>query len=499
MKIGLRNFGPIKEFDIDLEKDFHLLIGHNSIGKSYAITAIYLIVKNLLEFNAVRNYSFYGLVEAIISSNEKSLLRDTDIIRTFLTKGNEKEIEITSYVNDDIKYFLEKTFVTELTNSLINTFSSLANIRNKLSDDSDDTLIILTMPYYCTITCKISDACISVDSIEKRDKIVAKKSKRVRTVHYGNETSVYIKEDVIISEQIKQFREHYLSLCTVKFSTLLKYLTRNISGVHYLPASRSGLYQALSAFGQIIAELSRNRSFLSKKIELPGISEPVSDYFIKLSDIRVSKKSFEDKKLNFLAKEIEENILGGAVEFNSNTKQLMFYPSGTNLKLELSSTSSMVSELAPIVSYLRYVLTRPKPSYITKRSASENNKALVMIEEPEAHLHPDVQIKLTEIFGKLVGADIKLIITTHSNFIFNKVNNLIIKKTAMNSEEGLSQDNVNSVVFKNTKKGSVALPMQTDQFGISDNNFIEPTELLFDEKMELYSKIEENSNLDEEV
>ncbi|MBY6258552.1 AAA family ATPase, partial [Phytobacter diazotrophicus] len=362
-----------------------------------------------------------------------------------------------------------------------------------------DTLIILNIPYYSTFTFKISETAITVSSIVRQDKVVVKKSKRIRSIHYGNETSIYVKEDAETTEKITKFRENYLHLCSVKYSVLMSYLTKNISGVHYLPASRSGLYQALSAFGQIIAELSRNRSFLSKKIELPGISEPVSDYFIKLSDIRVSKKSFEEKKLNVLAKEIEEDILGGTVEFNSNTKQLMFYPGETNLKLELSSTSSMVSELAPIVSYLRYVLTKPRPDSFPKRTVGEKNKALVMIEEPEAHLHPDVQIKLTEIFGKLVGADIKLIITTHSNFIFNKVNNLIIKKTALNSNEGLSEENVSSLVFKYTKKGSVALPMQTDQFGISDDNFTEPTEFLFDEKMELYSKIEENSNLDEEA
>ena len=34
MIIILKNFGPIREFQIDLEKDFHLLIGQNSIGKS---------------------------------------------------------------------------------------------------------------------------------------------------------------------------------------------------------------------------------------------------------------------------------------------------------------------------------------------------------------------------------------------------------------------------------------------------------------------------------
>lgn len=491
MIIGLRNFGPIRKFDIDLEKDFHLLIGQNSIGKSYAITAIYLIIKNLLELNKMRSFTYYGFVDDVIGSNESSISNRVDKIKDFLTSDSLKELNITDSFTSDLKYFLEKTFLRELANSLISTFSSLPNLKNKFSLD-DNTFIKLEIPYLCKITCRINENDISIDSIVRNDKILLKKSKRVRNNHYGNETSLYVKDDSTTTAQLRQFRENYYTLCQVKFGVMIKHFTEQISGVHYLPASRSGLYQALSAFGQIIAELSRNRSFLSKKIELPGISEPVSDYFLKLSDIRVSKKLFEDKKLNHIAKEIEDYILGGVVEFNSNTKQLMFSPKRTKLKLELSSTSSMVSELAPIVSYLRYVLTQPRRVTRIKNDGVERNKALVMIEEPEAHLHPEVQIKLTEIFEKLIDADIKLIITTHSNFIFNKVNNLIIKKKADCKGEGLSKDNVNSMVFKNTDNGSIAIPMDTDEFGISDNNFSESTESLFEEKMNLFSKIESN-------
>ncbi|UPT57092.1 AAA family ATPase [Dickeya zeae] len=493
MKIGLRNFGPIREFDLDLKKDFHLLIGQNSIGKSYAITAIYLIIKNLLEIRNMRNFSYFAFIEELMASNEYSIINRTDKIKSFLSSESQKEMNISDSLKSDLKYLFEKTFLRELSNSLINTFSSLSNVKNKFSLE-DDTLIILSIPYICEITCKVNENDISIKSITSDDKVLLKKSKRARSNHYGNEISLYIKDDIATNEQLMQFKENYLSLFRVDFSVLIKHLTDQISGVHYLPASRSGLYQALSAFGQIIAELSRNRSFLSKKIELPGISEPVSDYFIKLSDIRVSKKIFEEKKLNLIAKEIEDYILGGVVEFNPNTKQLMFSPKRTKLKLELSSTSSMVSELAPIVSYLRYVLTKPLPVVKTKNDATQQQKSLVMIEEPEAHLHPEVQIKLTEIFEKLVGANIKLIITTHSNFIFNKVNNLIIKKKASYSDDGFSKDNVNSMVFKNTDYGSVAVPMDTDEFGISDNNFIEPTESLFEEKMSLFSQIEKNED-----
>lgn len=103
-----------------------------------------------------------------------------------------------------------------------------------------------------------------------------------------------------------------------------------------------------------------------------------------MSDIRVLKRNFEDKKINQIAKEIEDTILDGKVEFNPQTKQLMFYPNGTRLKLELSSTSSMVSELAPIVSYLRYVITRNEPVTARRNSTRrEDTKALIMIEEPE--------------------------------------------------------------------------------------------------------------------
>lgn len=54
-----------------------------------------------------------------------------------------------------------------------------------------------------------------------------------------------------------------------------------------LPYASFGLYQALSAFGQIIAELSKRRTFLSQRIELPAISEPL-DYFLKLNEIKLA-------------------------------------------------------------------------------------------------------------------------------------------------------------------------------------------------------------------
>lgn len=54
MQIVLQSFGPIKTFTFDLAKDFHLIVGENNVGKSYAMTMVYLILKTLLSLE-IRN------------------------------------------------------------------------------------------------------------------------------------------------------------------------------------------------------------------------------------------------------------------------------------------------------------------------------------------------------------------------------------------------------------------------------------------------------------
>lgn len=69
MKIQIVNQGPISKFDFDLSKDLNIIFGKNNIGKSYAITAIYLIVKNLISESFYKKVTAIGLfvVESISS------------------------------------------------------------------------------------------------------------------------------------------------------------------------------------------------------------------------------------------------------------------------------------------------------------------------------------------------------------------------------------------------------------------------------------------------
>jgi hypothetical protein len=372
IQIELVNFGPISKFTIDLEKDFHLLVGENNIGKSYATTAVYLIVKSLLEF-APRSTSLFGFNNFFIDelSENKDILRSAKEITDKIKNNDAKDgIDVTSIITRDTEKLFSMLLIPKLKNSLTNTFSSIENLYNRYSEKELEIRIITDGMSLCI---GADQASLFVKNIKLNKVFFTKKSARNIDAKFNATKSILY----FCEGRESDFPTYYFNTLFRLVLSLFIDFSKSISSVHYLPASRSGLYQALSAFGQIVAELSKNRSFLSKKIELPGISEPVSDYFIRLSDIRVSKKSYEDKKINQIAKKIEDEILKGKIEFNPQTKQLMFYPDDTNLKLELSSTSSMVSELAPIVSYLRYVLTQPRGVF-RQKDANKYAKTLIM-------------------------------------------------------------------------------------------------------------------------
>ena len=239
-----------------------------------------------------------------------------------------------------------------------------------------------------------------------------------------------------------------------------------VGNVYFLPASRSGIYSGMSAFSSIVAELSKNKAMLTRKIELPGISEPISDYFLMLSNIRGK----ENAVFSEVYSGIEEDIRHGTVSFNRSRNTLVYTPEGLAHEFEMTEVSSMVSEISPIVAFLKYIVASSP-----KRTKTQKAKPIVFIEEPEAHLHPKNQIKLINLFAHLHKLDIKIIISSHSNYIFNKLNNLLLKGD--NSPEIYS-----AILLHSEGKGSVSSFMAIDELGVDDANFLDVAQDLYNER-----------------
>ena len=405
MKIEIKNFGPIREFVFDLDKDLHLIYGENSIGKSYAVYVVYGLIK-LFNNKSEGNYSIDEYIEQEIQKNI-----------TKLDSTNKKRIDITSVVKDVFNTYFEQVFSLNLKNTLHNTFSSYSNLNNDFSKGNFEISFFFDEEKHVRFFYeKEKLAFISHFILEKHELV------KVNVDEY----EYHVNAENIIGGSIGKTHLSFMLKGFMQrgFYTPLKEINNKFDNIYFLPASRSGLYQSLSSFTPMLAELSKNRFYLkNNKIELPSLPEPVSDYFLDLSSI--NKKDVNKDFLGIIEK-MEVDLLKGKVFFDAKNKKIRYQPEKTNLEFDLSEASSMVSEIAPIILFLKHIIKENKSEFerlsksvsarlrraktyeaTRERLSKKYRQNILIIEEPEAHLHPKLQLKLMQFFAELTKLNIK--------------------------------------------------------------------------------------------
>ncbi len=184
------------------------------------------------------------------------------------------------------------------------------------------------------------------------------------------------------------------------------------SPAHYLPTDRAGALRSHQKLvGILIANASRTAAPVASRH--PTFSGVYGDFLERL--VTLGYSSAQRERLGHpLALNLERDILGGAIRIESSPvgyPSFLYRPEGWERDLPLMNTSSMVSELAPVVLYLRHVV--------------EPGDTLI-IEEPESHLHPAMQVEFVRLLAAAVKAGIRIIITTHSEWVLEELANLVL-------------------------------------------------------------------------
>lgn len=226
----------------------------------------------------------------------------------------------------------------------------------------------------------------------------------------------------------------------------------------YLPAARTGFVllrkvlvsAALSLEGESLQLLLPVRRFVQRFLML----------------------SFKEKnRFSLFADILERRILCGHIHPDgAPLPEYRYSPQGrSDEALPLWRTSSLVTELSPLLVFLR---------------GNDDFRSLI-IEEPEAHLHLEMQRELARLLVRLVNFGLPVWITTHGDSFFQQVSNLV-KASAMDDavlsqvdlkpEEKIQPERVSAWYFQRElnspgRERTVILPLNTDHDGISATAF----------------------------
>jgi hypothetical protein len=142
----------------------------------------------------------------------------------------------------------------------------------------------------------------------------------------------------------------------------------------------------------------------------------------------------------------------------------------------------MAEELAPLVLWIKHLL---------------NPREMLVIEEPEAHLHPENQRRVARALVRLARAGVTVLCITHSPLIVHQVSNHILASQAdparreevgFTEEDLLREEEVGAYLFQTRKdgRGSEIQPLRIELgFGVPEDEFVRVAEEIGEETYRL--------------
>ena len=270
----------------------------------------------------------------------------------------------------------------------------------------------------------------------------------------------------------------------------LEHLLEQISLPHslaesfYLPAARTGIMQSSRAIaGALIQRATQARL---QTVSVPTLSGILSDFLQHITFMDTTGSP--DPNTKKIADDMESNILHGSIESQGSERNLypQFIYTHNGLEIPLLRSSSMVTELAPVVLFLRHRIKQGD---------------LLIIEEPEAHLHPAAQRGMAKAVVDLIRVGVRVVVTTHSEYFLEQISNYVHSSQLTPAERNaltghtdtyLRVDEIGAYAFNQHAKGTIVKRLKFDQeSGLFPEDHNEVSSALYNETADILNKIEE--------
>ena len=270
------------------------------------------------------------------------------------------------------------------------------------------------------------------------------------------------------------------SLLDSLFQALIRPLIRN---AYYLPADRTGV---MHMHQLVISALIGQATTAGPRppAGAPSMLGALADFLDGLIGI----SQLERRSTHRLSDSLEQNLLAGVIRLlraETGYPSFAYQPANWDTAFPLVRTSSMVAEIASVVLYLRF-LVQPGD--------------LLIIEEPESHLHPDLQRKYVHELARLVQSGVRIMLITHSEWILEALANHVRLSELTEAERkgiavdavALSPHQVGAWLFKPSDEGGsivdeISLDIEAGNFPAG---FGDVTESLYNEWVGISNRIE---------
>lgn len=432
LKVKISKLGPIKEGEVEL-KPLTIIFGKNNTGKTYI---------GYLLWGLTSQKGYYHYLEPKTETYEKTL-------REFVDKLQKKNVQqrypkyyeglsvdyfLGEYTLKELRAEIKKDFVYRLFNHPIEfgrgeiiipreiKFSVGAIVKgnneiyeyeplllNQLKDRKYSVLAGLRKIYFMTYS-KLDKEKNNLSNSEQ-ERII------IENIITKDKDGMYHVFLILNPEAYQSFEHYYYEPYYVNedlFKDIIRGLIKGlIKDAIYIPASKSGLvllsgFIARSKLREVFRIAEPQTEVEELKETLP---EPVIDFIEKLPNFSPEKYySDESRQFSRIVNLLEDRILKGKIEYIKYLGKIM-YEFG-NKKIPLQQSSSLVVETTPLLLYLKY------SKFIDK-------DVLILIEEPEAHLHPDAQRIIARVLVRLVNRGLYVVLITHSPYIIQQINNCI--------------------------------------------------------------------------
>ena len=471
--IKAKNFGPIEKAEIGL-RPLTVFVGESNTGKTYLAALIYALHQN---FRGISQFPWANSVASHLSfayrfhspsrqeEIEKELLKALKKLNTpgcpfkFSDLPQQMSTRSESILTDqeNFTYELQRCFDLESASKLIRFTGNRGNeMKVSLSVREGD------QTYWDFEARVVGSDNPTITGHINPDMILLNANDPMRNTEF-NETS-----DV---ERL--------------FQTLSGQRWRTVDS-YYLPAARSGIMESRDVLATAL--IKRATRIGLDRLEASTFSGMIADFLEQIFQYKEHKTS--SKEINRVAEQLETELLEGKIEVKRHSPEaypeFLYRPDQAEDGLRMSHSSAMVSELAPLVLFLRGIV---------------GEGDLLIIEEPESHLHPRAQTKIAQTLARLIRVGVHVLITTHSNYLLQQIGNLIregeLQKQGQStggSSDYLKKEEVGAWWFHKNKPVT-ELPFDLTD-GIEPEDHLDIAEDLYNRSAGLQNRIEENKGKD---